>query len=72
MAAIAQSSLTLVNRIIRRAQERPDGHAANHGVTYGHPKGGTPIMLATTRQALARLLAGRAVRLRHWTDEAAG
>jgi uncharacterized protein (DUF302 family) len=52
--AIAQAGLTLFNRIDHHAGAREAGldMPPTTVLTYGHPKGGTPIMLAAPLAAL--------------------
>jgi uncharacterized protein (DUF302 family) len=54
MAAIAQAGLILFNRIDHQAGAREAGleMPPTTVLTYGHPKGGTPIMLAAPLAAL--------------------
>jgi uncharacterized protein (DUF302 family) len=53
-AAIAQAGLILFNRIDHQAGARESGldMPPTTVLTYGHPKGGTPIMLAAPLAAL--------------------
>ena len=53
-AAIAQAGLILFNRIDHHIGAREAGLEMPQTtvLTYGHPKGGTPIMLAAPRAAL--------------------
>ena len=54
VAAIAQAGLILFSRIDHRAgaQEAGMEMPSTTVLTYGHPKGGTPIMLASPLSAL--------------------